>query len=151
METDRRPLANDAAPVAENGTEWVRGLDDSDVDLLNQATAADSAIVEEIPVKKSSLGAFSVACLLFNRMIGSGVFNSGSVVFYNTQSIGVSLLMWLYGVVTALSGMLLYIDLGLTIPRWELANGSWISTPRSGAELVYVSTTASVGLKHDRH
>ncbi|KAK3901884.1 amino acid permease-domain-containing protein [Staphylotrichum tortipilum] len=137
MDPDRRPLANDAEPMTENGMGWVRGLDGADVDRLNQATADDSAIVEEIPVERSSLGAFSVACLLFNRMIGSGVFNSSSVIFYNTQSIGASLLMWLYGAATALSGLLLYIELGLTIPRWELGNGNWISTPRSGAELVY--------------
>ena len=141
---EQRPLANDAVPVAAPGTDWVPGLDQADLDRLDQATADDSAIVDEIPVESASLGAFSVACLLFNRMIGSGVFNSSSVIFYNTQSIGASLLMWLYGAVTALSGVVLYIDLGLTIPRWEIRKGTWISTPRSGAELVYVSKTDNV-------
>jgi hypothetical protein len=145
MDADERSVTSDAEPgnlhepAAGNGVRWRRGLDPRDEERLNQAREDHSAIVEEIPVAKASLGAFSVACLLFNRMIGSGIFNSSSVVFYNTQSIGASLLMWLYGVVMALSGLVLYIELGLTIPRWQLRDGTKISTPRSGAELVYVS------------
>jgi hypothetical protein len=149
MDADERSVTSDAEPgnlhepAAGNGVRWRRGLDPRDEERLNQAREDHSAIVEEIPVAKASLGAFSVACLLFNRMIGSGIFNSSSVVFYNTQSIGASLLMWLYGVVMALSGLVLYIELGLTIPRWQLRDGTKISTPRSGAELVYVSNIAS--------
>ncbi|KAK4151991.1 amino acid permease-domain-containing protein [Chaetomidium leptoderma] len=125
--------------AAGDGPKWRRGLQlrPQDVQLLNQARQDQFAIVEEIPVEKAGLGAFSVACLLFNRMIGSGIFNSSSVVFYNTQSIGASLLMWAYGVVMTLSGLVLYIELGLMIPRWQLEDGTKISTPRSGAELVY--------------
>lgn len=146
MDADQRSVISDPEPgnapepLSGNGVRWRRGLNPRDEDRLNQARGDQSAIVEEIPVEKASLGAFSVACLLFNRMIGSGIFNSSSVVFYNTQSIGVSLLMWLYGVIMALSGLVLYIELGLTIPRWQLSDGTKISTPRSGAELVYVST-----------
>ena len=150
MDADERSVTSDPEPgnshepTAGNGVRWRRGLDSRDVERLNQAKEDHSAIVEEIPVEKASLGAFSVACLLFNRMIGSGIFNSSSVVFYNTQSVGASLLMWLYGVVMALSGLVLYIELGLTIPRWQLRDGTKISTPRSGAELVYVSTVVSL-------
>jgi hypothetical protein len=128
-------------PATGTGVPWSRGLHPRDIDRLNQAHEDHAAIVEEIPVEKAGLGAFSVACLLFNRLIGSGIFNSGSVIFYNTQSIGASLLIWLYGVVMALSGVLLYIELGLTVPRWQLRDGTKISTPRSGAELVYVNIT----------
>jgi hypothetical protein len=150
MDQDQRSVTSDPergsipAPAASNGVRWRRGLDPRDVDRLNQAREDHSAIVEEIPVDKASLGAFSVACLLFNRMIGSGIFNSSTVVFYNTQSIGVSLLMWLYGVAMALSGLVLYIELGLTIPRYQLKDGTKISTPRSGAELVYVGVIMSL-------
>jgi hypothetical protein len=149
MDADQRSVTSDfepgnsPEPAVGNGVRWRRGLDPRDEERLTQAREDRSAIVEEIPVEKASLGAFSVVCLLFNRQIGSGIFNSSSVVFYNTQSIGVSLLMWLYGVVMALSGLVLYIELGLTIPRWQLRDGTKISTPRSGAELVYVSAVVS--------
>lgn len=128
--------------VAGGEDDWQHGLDPRDAVRLAEAREDGSAIVEEIPTEEDSLGAFSVACLLFNRMIGSGIFNSSSVVFYNTQSIGVSLLMWLYGVTLALSGLIVYIELGLTIPRWQLANGRKISTPRSGGELPYAGDPA---------
>jgi hypothetical protein len=135
--------ANIPETASEEGSKWTAGLDSRDVARLNQAEQDRFAIVEEIPVEKASLGAYTIACLLFNRVIGSGIFNSSAAVFYNTQSIGVSLLMWLCGIVTALSGLVLYIELGLTVPRWELADGTKLSTPRSGAELVYVSADES--------
>ena len=70
---------------------------------------------------------------------GTGIFNSASVVFVNTQSIGASLLLWVYGAVFALSGVVMYIELGLTIPRWPFGrNGEKISTPRSGDAMNYV-------------
>jgi hypothetical protein len=136
---DETETANIPETASEDGSKWSPGLDPRDVARLNQAEHDRFAIVEEIPVKKASLGPYTVVCLLFNRIIGSGIFNSSAAVFYNTQSIGGSLLMWLYGIVTSLSGLVLYVELGLTVPRWELADGTKISTPRSGAELVYVS------------
>lgn len=138
MDLDQRSIASEPE-VGDMQGEWRPGLDRRDVDRLTKARQDSSAIVEEIPSDKDSLSAFSVMCLLFNRMIGSGIFNSSGVVFYNTQSVGASLLMWLYGVVMALSGLVLYIDLGLTIPRWRFEDGIKISTPRSGGELPYVS------------
>jgi len=72
-------------------------------------------------------------------MAGTGIFNSASVVFTNTQSIGASLLLWVYGAIFALAGVVLYIELGLTIPRWALGpGGDKISTPRSGDAMNYV-------------
>ena len=68
---------------------------------------------------------------------GSGIFNSGFAVLRSTQSVGVALVLWFYGSLTAISGVILYIELGLVIPRY-LRNGVKISTPRSGGELPYV-------------
>ncbi len=71
--------------------------------------------------------------------LGTGIFNSASVVFTNTQSIGASLLLWVYGAIFALAGVAIYVELGLTIPRWSFGpNGEKISTPRSGDAMNYV-------------
>jgi hypothetical protein len=71
--------------------------------------------------------------------LGTGIFNSASVVFANTQSIGASLLLWVYGAIFALAGVAIYVELGLTIPRWPFGpNGEKISTPRSGDAMNYV-------------
>ena len=75
-------------------------------------------------------------------MIGSGIFSSSALIFYNTQSIGGSLMVWLYGVVSTMSGLLLYIELGLTIPNAYIQDTT-VPTPRNGAELIYVSSTSS--------
>ncbi|KAK4175297.1 putative high-affinity methionine permease [Triangularia setosa] len=120
-------------------SDWAPGLDPQDQQALYEAREDNDAIVEEIPSEKDSLGRFSVLCLIFNRMIGSGIFNASSQIFYNTQSVGVTLLLWLCGVAVALSGVILYIELGLTVPRWERPDGIKISTPRSGGELPYLN------------
>lgn len=46
-------------------------------------------------------------------------------------------MLWFYGAVIALCGIVVYIELGLTIPRYRV-RGVMISTPRSGGELNYV-------------
>lgn len=129
---------NQAQPPPE-APDWAPGLDPQDQQALYEAREDHDAIVEEIPSEKDSLGRFSVLCLIFNRMIGSGIFNASSQIFYNTQSVAVTLLLWLCGVAVALSGIILYIELGLTVPRWQRPDGTKISTPRSGGELPYVS------------
>lgn len=76
-------------------------------------------------------------------MIGPNLFNSSSVIFSTTQSIGVSLMMWVYGALMMLSGLVLYIEFGLTVPRYRLQNGIKMSIPRSGGEFVYVSFSSN--------
>ena len=46
-------------------------------------------------------------------------------------------MLWFYGAVLALSGIMVYIELGLTIPQYFI-HGKWLPTPRSGGELNYV-------------
>ncbi|KAK3389245.1 amino acid permease-domain-containing protein [Podospora didyma] len=125
--------------AAEDGG-WRPGLDPRDEALLTQARKDHFAIVEEIPTDSASLGWYSVSCLIFNRMVGSGVFNSSAVIFPDTQSIGISLLLWLYGSSVAISGAVLYTELGLVVPRYRLGDGKEkISVVRSGGELPYIN------------
>ncbi|KAK0703923.1 amino acid permease-domain-containing protein [Lasiosphaeria miniovina] len=128
------------ATGSDGGTGWRPGLDPSDEARLTQAQKEQFATVEEIPTDNASLGWYSVSCLILNRLIGSGIFNSSSVIFSNTQSIGISLLFWLYGLTMAISGTIVYIELGLTVPRYRLGDGtSKISVVRSGGELPYLN------------
>jgi hypothetical protein len=61
-----------------------------------------------------------------------------------TQSIGVTLLFWLLGALTALAGTVLYIEFGLTIPR-HLINGKFEPVVRNGGDMNYVSQPYSNG------
>lgn len=134
--------AHDATVSAGGG--WHPGLDPRDEIRLAQARKDKTAIIEEIPTEKSGLGWYSVSCLVFNRMIGSGVFNSSGVIFHNAQSVGIAMMLWFLGAVVAISGIVLYIELGLTIPRYQLGEGKE-KTPvvQSGGELPYVSAVRS--------
>lgn len=84
-------------------------------------------------------------CLIIDTCAGTGIFNSASIVFTNTQSIGLSLLLWAFGAILALAGVIVYIEYGLTIPRWPFGlNGEKISTPRSGDAKNYVCTQENI-------
>lgn len=151
------------APIAVSSesdydTEWTPDLDPDDLLELQAAEQDPSKIVANLPKESHRLGYYSTVCLIFNRMIGTyrttdtcnavltvdvqigtGIFTSASVVFVNTQSVGLSLILWVYGAILALAGVLAYIELGLSIPRWPFGpNGEKISTPRSGEALNYV-------------
>jgi len=148
---------------AQDTTAWAPELDPDDLRELQEAQENPSKIIARLPSEAARLGYFSSICLIFNRMIGktsfhmgmpkathwlcltcvpptgTGIFNSAAVVFTNTQSIGASLLLWVYGALFALSGVVIYIELGLSIPRWPFGpNGEKIATPRSGDAMNYV-------------
>jgi hypothetical protein len=63
---------------------------------------------------------------------------SASVIAQNTRSLGLSIIYWVAGSIVALAGTYLYVELGLTIPRFSWRNGLEICTPRNGGELNYV-------------
>lgn len=54
-----------------------------------------------------------------------------------TNSTGASLLLWLAGIIYCLSGVHVYIEYGLNVPRYTI-NGVEQSVPRSGGDLNYL-------------
>lgn len=86
---------------------------------------------------------FAQLLILFALSSGSGVFSSSAVIYSSTQSVGISALLWLLGASVALSGVIVYIELGLTVPRYQIGDSKEKqSVPRSGGELPYVGTRA---------
>ncbi|KAF8249975.1 amino acid transporter [Wilcoxina mikolae CBS 423.85] len=71
------------------------------------------------------LGYFSTAALIVSKMIGTGVFAKPSVVLANCGGKGVALFLWVACGLMSLAGLLIYVELGITLPF-------------SGAEVVYV-------------
>jgi hypothetical protein len=57
------------------------------------------------------------------------------------------MLWWSLGVVVAMCGILVYMELGLTLPLYKIG-GKTVSVPRSGGELVYVSSFGSFCFSH---
>lgn len=60
------------------------------------------------------------------------------MVYSYTQSMGTSMAWWALGAVASIAGILVYMELGLTIPIYRIG-GVEVSVPRSGGELNYVS------------
>jgi hypothetical protein len=77
-------------------------------------------------------------------ILGTGIFRTPWTVMQATQSTGITLLFWLLGALTALSGTVLYIEFGLTIPR-HLINGKIEPVVRNGGDMNYVRHLCSDG------
>ncbi|RDB27614.1 High-affinity methionine permease [Hypsizygus marmoreus] len=72
---------------------------------------------DNIPRVKRQLGLFSVVFLIFNRVIGTGIYATPSVILRSSGSVGVALLLWLAGALIAAAGTTVYIELGTGLPR----------------------------------
>jgi len=95
---------------------------------------------EFAPTSEQKLGRFTIVSLHLNRSIGSGIFVTPALILRGTGSIGASLLLWAAGAVISTSGLLVWLELGLSVPRQRVQEGSKKSVPRSGGEKNYVWT-----------
>ena len=73
-----------------------------------------------------------------------------AIVLKSTNSVGISLLLWAFGSVAGMSALLVWLQLALSIPKFEVANREsaealrdgetkWEPVPRNGGEKNYVS------------
>ncbi|KAL9583922.1 MAG: hypothetical protein Q9212_002420 [Teloschistes hypoglaucus] len=108
----------------------------------------DRVLVRNTP-DSQKLGPLTVMCTILNRTIGSGIFVTPAIVLRSTNSVGVSLLFWSFGAVIGMSALLIWLELGLSIPKFELPNrdendtvqGEGVSlqcVPRNGGEKNYL-------------
>ncbi|OCL05471.1 APA family basic amino acid/polyamine antiporter [Glonium stellatum] len=66
---------------------------------------------------KREIGVFSAIFLIFNRMVGTGIFATPSAILALSGSVGLSLFIWVAGMVIAAAGMAVYLEFGTGIPR----------------------------------
>lgn len=114
------------------------GVFESDVLKELEQTTNHDAIVTEAPREQSRLSFVDAACLVINRMIGTGVYNSPGTVMHATGSAGGAILLWLLGIICSLAGAHVYIEYGLNVPRFVI-DGIEQAVPRSGGDLHYLS------------
>ncbi|KAJ5500031.1 Amino acid/polyamine transporter I [Penicillium expansum] len=74
-------------------------------------------VFEATPESRRQIGIFSAALLIFNRVIGTGIFATPSTILALTGSVGLSLFMWVAGTIIALAGTAVYLEWGTAIPR----------------------------------
>ncbi|GLB38975.1 putative amino acid permease [Lyophyllum shimeji] len=66
---------------------------------------------------KQQLGLFSAVFLIFNCIIGTGIYATPSIILRFAGSVGIALLMWVVGALLASTGTAVFIELGTGLPR----------------------------------
>ena len=112
------------------------------------AAAGDSKLVVRVPPDSQKLGAFTVVCLILNRTIGSGIYVTPALVLRSTNSVGISLFLWVIGAIFGLCGVLVWLEYGLSIPKFRPerdaqdaeieGEGPLENVPRNGGEKNFV-------------
>lgn len=97
------------------------------------------------------IGVASCCLLILNKMIGTGVFSTPSGIYELTGSVGASLVLWLLGGVLAFTGLSVYLEFGLHIPKSGgeknylervYRNPKFLSTVIFGTEIVVTGFSA---------
>lgn len=66
---------------------------------------------------RRQIGVFSAILLIFNRMVGTGIFATPSGILSMTGSVGLALFIWFAGTIISATGMAVYLEFGTAIPR----------------------------------
>ena len=80
--------------------------------------------------------------------LGSGIYVTPAIILKSTNSVGISLLLWSVGAVIGMSALLVWLELGLSIPKFDLHSRDLVEprqgettlecVPRNGGEKNYV-------------
>ncbi|KAH7141438.1 amino acid/polyamine transporter I [Dactylonectria estremocensis] len=66
---------------------------------------------------KRQIGVLGASMLIFNRIIGTGIFATPSSILALTGSTGLALFMWVAGALIAAAGTAVYLEFGTGIPK----------------------------------
>ncbi|KAI5821453.1 APA family basic amino acid/polyamine antiporter [Pyronema omphalodes] len=80
-------------------------------------TVADRNVFNQTSDSRRQLGVFSAVFLIFNRMVGTGIFATPSTILAMSGSVGLSLFLWVAGTFISATGMAVYLEFGTAIPR----------------------------------
>ncbi|KDQ60363.1 hypothetical protein JAAARDRAFT_152940 [Jaapia argillacea MUCL 33604] len=94
-----------------------RGLDDDFTPEDIDPTGLEDAEQSKDSGSRRQMGLVSAIFMIFNRIIGTGIFSTPSVILRSSGSVGVALVMWVVGALVAAAGTAVYIELGTGLPR----------------------------------
>ena len=92
--------------------------DDTDLPpgIISDEAHGDGSLYQ-VRQQKRQIGITSAVFLIFNRMIGTGIFATPSAIFTLSGSVGLSLFIWVAGMLIAAAGLAVYLEFGTAIPR----------------------------------
>jgi amino acid transporter len=77
-------------------------------------------VFDASPDSRRQIGVISASMLIFNRVIGTGIFATPSTILQLSGSVGLSLFMWVIGTAIAMAGTAVYLEWGTAIPKYVL-------------------------------
>ncbi|KAH8923865.1 high affinity methionine permease [Atractiella rhizophila] len=84
-------------------------------EVLNSEHAGEQ--YDNVPIEKRTIGLTSAVFLIFNRIIGTGIFATPSSILASSGSVGLALFMWVIGAIIAATGVAVYLEFGTGLPR----------------------------------
>ncbi|KAF4507782.1 hypothetical protein G6O67_004245 [Ophiocordyceps sinensis] len=90
---------------------------DDGVDSASAIQDTEPGHLEVARENKRQIGIPSAALLIFNRTIGTAIFATPGTILSLSGSVGLSLFMWIAGMVIAIAGTAVYMELGTGLPR----------------------------------
>ncbi|KAL2760958.1 hypothetical protein ACRALDRAFT_1090725 [Sodiomyces alcalophilus JCM 7366] len=73
--------------------------------------------IEQKREAKRQVGVISAAFLIFNRIVGTGIFATPASILNLSGSVGLALFMWVAGMLIAFAGSAVYLEFGTAIPK----------------------------------
>lgn len=102
---------------------------DTDEDTKNELLVSDieqnSETSSEIPLDHGDrrIGYVTAVFLVTNRILGTGIFSTSSTIYNLSGSVGLSLILWVVGLLIAMSGLIVYSSYGSYPSRYLQRNG----------------------------
>lgn len=89
------------------------------VELIHYPIAPLSLVgpYNEASENKRQIGVTSATFLVFNRIIGTGIFATPAAILSLSGSVGLALFIWVAGMLIAAAGLMVYLEFGTAIPR----------------------------------
>ncbi|QKX53611.1 uncharacterized protein TRUGW13939_00690 [Talaromyces rugulosus] len=100
---------------SEAGAETIATNGPKKADAISQLY--DGNVYNTTPDSRRQIGVVSALALIFNRIIGTGIFATPSSILSLTGSVGLALFIWVIGLLIALAGTAVYLEWGTAIPR----------------------------------
>ncbi|KAI9825522.1 MAG: hypothetical protein M1819_000514 [Sarea resinae] len=84
---------------------------------LIETSSHDGDLLMQAPEDRRQIGVVSATFLIFNRVIGTGIFATPGTILSLTGSVGLALFIWVAGMLISLAGTAVYLEFGTAIPR----------------------------------
>lgn len=78
---------------------------------------SESAVFHQTSEDRRQLGVTSAIFLIFNRMVGTGIFATSGTILSLSGSVGLALFMWVAGTIISACGMAVYLEFGTMLPK----------------------------------